>query len=170
MQRGAAHSKINTQPRVHIVHIMGNEVPPRMKASCWKKLRPSCIALWVALASIPTLIIIVIIIVAVAFPSYAHPPAHYQALQARVAHSTTPGRANIGNEKIFIATALYDVEEDLTLGAWGQAVLDLIGILGPENVFLSLYGSNPSPLARTALKEFSELVKCTHFLSRDSVI
>ncbi|PWY91874.1 hypothetical protein BO94DRAFT_583794 [Aspergillus sclerotioniger CBS 115572] len=71
------------------------------------------------------------------WPSYTHLPPHYRALQAAVQQSTTPGRGNPYNSTIFIAVSLYDKLGVLAGGSWGQSLLDLIDMLGPDRVHLS---------------------------------
>lgn len=115
---------------------------------------------WLYLALIPTIASIVVITTAILVPSYHHPPDHYKELHERTINSGESGRANINKEKVFIATSLYEGQGDLVLGSWVRSVLELVDILGPENVFLSLYKNDPDPHAKTALDNFSSLVKC----------
>lgn len=123
-------------------------------------IRPPGLGLWIAIAIAPTIIVIAIIIASISSPSYTHAPEHYQALRKRIIGSNTPGRGNLDQEKIFIATAIYDTKGDLAAGPWGQSLLDLVDILGPEYVFLSVYENDPDALAVDALNEFSKEVKC----------
>jgi len=74
--------------------------------------------------------------------------------------STGHGRANIHNEKVFIASSIYDKQGKLASGPWAQNLLDLVDLLGPENVFLSVFEDDPDSLARTSLERFSERVQC----------
>jgi len=50
---------------------------------------------------------------------------------------TESGRGNPAMEKVFIAANIIDA--DLINGAWGNAVMELMDLIGGENVFLSLY-------------------------------
>lgn len=103
---------------------------------------------------------VTIIIVAIFFPSYTHPPKHYATLRERVEASSDPGRANLDDEKIFIATALNSKDSELPTSNWGKAVLDLVDILGPRNVYLSLYEDGANSTAADALTRFSDSVNC----------
>ncbi|TKA80986.1 hypothetical protein B0A49_01046 [Cryomyces minteri] len=95
----------------------------------------------------------------ICLPSYTHAPAHYDTLRQRTLNSNSTGSGNINNEKVFIAASIYDKNGGLTGGLWGQAVLRLVNILGPENVFLSIYENDPDPLAATSLKELGRNVR-----------
>jgi hypothetical protein len=101
-----------------------------------------------------------VVLVGLLHPSYTHLPAHYQALQKASLESKLPGRANPRNEKVFIAASLYEKDGELTSGAWGQEVLDLVDLLGPENVYLSVYEDNASQAARQSLLDFKRKVTC----------
>ncbi|KAL9081300.1 MAG: hypothetical protein Q9157_000155 [Trypethelium eluteriae] len=78
----------------------------------------------------------------------------------RSSNSSVPGRANLFNEKVFIASSIYDPDGTLTGGAWGEAVLDLIDLLGPDNVFLSVYENDPDEIAYASLDVFRREVQC----------
>ena len=97
---------------------------------------------------------------AIIFPSYQNPPAHYNVLRDAVIKSTQPGRGNPRGEKVFIAANI--LQADLIRGAWGSSVLELIDLLGEENVFLSIYENDSGPETAKALGEFREKVKCKH--------
>ena len=51
--------------------------------------------------------------------------------------ATESGRGNPAGEKVFIAANIIDA--DLINGVWGNAVMELMDLIGGENVFLSLY-------------------------------
>ena len=91
---------------------------------------------------------------AIILPSYQNPPAHYNALRDAVISSTQPGRGNPHSEKVFIATNI--LQADLIRGAWGTSVLELIDLLGEENVFLSIYENDSDPGTVEALREFRQ--------------
>lgn len=74
--------------------------------------------------------------------------------------SDTPGRANVNNEKVFIVSSIYDKEGGLVSGAWGDAVLGLVDLLGPDNVFLSIYENDADEKAQKALDEYRTRVSC----------
>jgi ZIP family zinc transporter len=117
--------------------------------------------------AIPFVCFFLVLFVSIIFPSYTYPPAHYEELRQRALGSSLPGRANTRNEKVFIAASLYEKEGELTSGPWGQSVLDLVDLLGPQNVYLSVYENNPDDLTRKSLEEFKRKAPCTsvHFLS-----
>ena len=102
---------------------------------------------------------------AIVYPSYIAPPAHYQILRIAVASSAHPGRGNPNNEKVFIATNM--VKEDLIRGAWGNAVSELVTLLGEENVFLSVYENDSGPGTIDALKELRNNIQCEYYNSTD---
>ena len=95
-------------------------------------------------------------------PSYTRPPSHYDALRQRVKASKDYGRANPENQKIFVAASIYDAEGRLLGGAWGEALLQLIDILGNRNVFLSIYENNSGENGQTAQIRFERRVQCPH--------
>lgn len=110
--------------------------------------------------SIPYFIVLLVLCTSIFFPSYTNRPAHYNTLRQRALNSTEPGRANPYGEKVFIAAALYEEKGDLVSGAWGKAVLQLIDLLGPEHVHLSIYEDNPDLKTKQALVEFRKQVPC----------
>lgn len=116
--------------------------------------------IWMLLIALPSLVVFIVLLVAALYPSYSHPPHHYNILRARALMSTNPGRVNIHHEKIFIASSIYDKQGQLAAGPWAQGLLDLVDLLGPANVFLSVFEDDPDSLARTSLEHFSERVKC----------
>lgn len=98
-------------------------------------------------------------------PSYTHPPARYTSLRQTVEANLTGGGAATGlanrhNEKIFIASTLYDGGGILLSGLWGEDLLELINIIGPEHVHLSIYENDPDPAAEKALDDFATRVTC----------
>ncbi|PTU25671.1 hypothetical protein P175DRAFT_0498762 [Aspergillus ochraceoroseus IBT 24754] len=112
------------------------------------------VALGVLLASI--------FLTATFWPSYTHLPAHYKALQERVQRTEAHGRGNLRNEKVFIAAVLYDPQGEIANGRWGHALLQLIQLLGEENVFLSIYENNSGETGQRALDALSNQVTCNH--------
>ena len=95
-------------------------------------------------------------------PSYTHLPDHYLTLQRRCAESKNPGRGNINNEKILIAAALHDPGGTLVGKDWGNAVLELVELLGPQNVHLSIYENDADPLAKAALENMEHKINCEY--------
>jgi hypothetical protein len=102
------------------------------------------------------------------FPSYTYPPPHYLALRNRVLNtdptSNQSGRGNIHNEKIFIAASLYDPTGELARGHWASSVLDLITLLGEENVFLSIYENDSGEEGERSLADLDARVPCNSSL------
>lgn len=107
--------------------------------------------------SVPYLLILLVLVTGAFFPSYTIRPPHYDELRKR---AITTGRANPYNETVFIVASLAEHKGDLTSGAWGKEVLQLIDLLGPENVHLSIYEDNPDPVTKQSLKAFRDEVKC----------
>ena len=105
-----------------------------------------------------------IAVTAIFRPSYTHLPPHYEILKARASQSNAVGRVNTFNEKVFIAVSLYDQGGRLVEGSWGQSVLDLIDLLGHDNVFLSIYENDSGDGGTKALKIFKERLHCRHEL------
>lgn len=105
-----------------------------------------------------------IVIFGVFLPSYTDPPQSYVDLAERVARSDAPGRGNVNDERVLIAAALYDEDGELLSGAWASSVRTLIDVLGPQNVFLSIYENNPGDAAQQALRNFADTLQCNHSL------
>ena len=95
-------------------------------------------------------------------PSYTHPPTRYRELKELVRSSDQIGRANPLNQKIFITASMYDRSGNLLNGWWGQSVLDLIDLLGHENVFVSIYENDSGKLGKAALQQFQSRLPCEH--------
>ena len=110
------------------------------------------------------IVLALVSITAIFRPSYTAPPAHYEALRKRSLQSTGNGRANPNNQKVFIAASIYDKGGNLANGAWGKAVLGLVELLGPENVFLSIYENDSGAEAQAALNHFENEIQCQHKL------
>lgn len=98
------------------------------------------------------------------FPSYTTLPPHYKDIVQSVARSTAPGSGNLAQQKVFLAASLYDPGGELTSGAWADNVLQLIHLLGPDNVYLSIYENDSGPEARRALDILRHRVSCDHTL------
>ncbi|KAL0263205.1 hypothetical protein SLS55_002183 [Diplodia seriata] len=120
--------------------------------------------LW-SLVLLPYLACVLVVTTMVLRPSYTHAPAHYDQLRERATQSLAPGRGNVNNEKVFIASSIYDDEGMLAGGAWGKAVLDLVDLLGPDNVYLSIYENDPEPASKYALEQFKERVTCEYWVA-----
>ncbi|KAG9199071.1 hypothetical protein G6514_009085 [Epicoccum nigrum] len=117
-------------------------------------------AIYYTVFAFPYFCAFLVLVAGIFFPSYTHRPAHYVELQQRAANGTEPGRANPYSEKVFIAASLYEGDGQLTSGGWGKSVLQLIDLLGPDNVHLSIYEDNPSEAAMQSLASFRHNVTC----------
>lgn len=69
-----------------------------------------------------------------------------------------PGRGNPRNEKVFIAASLYDRDGELARGQWGQQLLALVDLLGPQNVFVSIYENDSGDEGHDALRELEQQI------------
>ncbi|KAL8841458.1 MAG: hypothetical protein Q9170_000921 [Blastenia crenularia] len=116
--------------------------------------------LWFCLQCLAGALFALILFTAVFKPSYTYRPAHYDVLRQRIAASKDYGRGNPENEKIFIATSIYDKGGRLANGAWGRGLLDLIDLLGNRNVFLSIYENDAGEKAKEALSSLKDRVQC----------
>ena len=103
-----------------------------------------------------------IVFTAVFRPSYSRPPSHYRVLRKRCEESKAPGRGNIKNEKVFIAASVYDPGGTLVGGDWGSAVVNLVELLGPQNVHLSVYENDASSQAKVALEDMKKKIQCQY--------
>jgi hypothetical protein len=117
---------------------------------------------WIAwiLASIPWILVFLVYFTAIFVPSYTHGPEHYRILERRCKASKEPGRGNPNNEKVMIAASIYDHDGKLLAGQWGSAVVELVNLLGPENVHLSVYENDPSDAAKASLAKLGGQLKC----------
>lgn len=122
--------------------------------------RRICFALWIVLTILGALVFLT----AIFRPSYTILPQHYQELQTHILESRDQGRGNLNQQKIFIATSIYDRNGRLAGGAWGQAILNLIDILGNDNVYLSIYENDGGDAAQKALRRFESELQCQHSL------
>ncbi|OQN97964.1 hypothetical protein B0A48_16269 [Cryoendolithus antarcticus] len=103
---------------------------------------------------LPYLVGILVLVTGLFFPSYSHPPKQYVALRSRIEGSDKSGRGNPNNEKVFVATSLYDHEGELLGGKWGENLKELVEVLGEDNVFLSIYENDPDDGAEAALLDY----------------
>jgi hypothetical protein len=81
-------------------------------------------------------------------------------LERRCKNSTQPGRGNPNNEKVFIAASIYDHNGTLLAGRWGNTVVELVQLLGPQNVHLSVYENDPNDAARASLAKLGSQLNC----------
>jgi len=69
------------------------------------------------------------------------------------------GRGNPRNEKVFIAASLYDRGGELAGGQWGMQLLELIDLLGDQNVFVSIYENDSGEKGQSALRELEQQIR-----------
>ncbi|KAI9826284.1 MAG: hypothetical protein M1832_000201 [Thelocarpon impressellum] len=158
----ASQSRRGRLPRSWLSSLLPSSSRPRTRTSTAYSRQPrACLRrrgvrhLCYLIAAVVGVVLALVVFVATFNPSYTDPPIHYHELRARASET---GRANPNNETIFIAANIID--EDLIRGAWGRAVLDLIGLLGEENVFLSIYENDSGPRTTDALRDLEQKVKC----------
>lgn len=136
------------------------KTPPRPRPKCGihRPSRRLCSICYISLLILLTLLLLT----AVFRPSYTSPPAHYRTLRERVEKTEDYGSANPENQKIYIAASIYDEGGHLLGETWGEAVLELINILGNRNVYLSIYENTAGELAQTREFQFERKVQCQH--------
>ncbi|KAI0899094.1 glycosyltransferase family 69 protein [Annulohypoxylon nitens] len=101
-------------------------------------------------------------------PSYTRLPQHFRDLESRCKGPLrAPGCANLHNEKIFISVSLYDKEGHLANGFWGESLLELIHLLGHDNVFLSIYENDSGQEGATALESLRRQLRCKNAIIND---
>lgn len=105
-------------------------------------------------------VLVLVILFGIFAPSYSHPPQRYVTLRRHIEQADAKGRGNTFNEKIFIAAAVYDHEGELLGGEWGARLRRFVDIIGPDNVFLSIYENDADKKAQLAMKAFAESVTC----------
>lgn len=147
---------------IPFVHKLFNPTTYTRYVTTRRRKRSILRLIYLAIVAFPVVLLFLVLLTTVFFPSYTVRPAHYTELRQRALSQTTPGRANQHNEKIFIAAALYEKRGHLTSGAWGKAVLDLVDLLGPENVHLSVYEDNADPETIQSLDNFRNKATCKH--------
>lgn len=152
-------SKIPGIGRLVKPSVYAHYVTPRRKKRSVLRL------LYWTVFSTPYLALVLVLVAGIFFPSYTYRPAHYRALRQWSEGSDQPGRANINNHKIFIAASIYEEAGELTAGAWGKAVLDLVDLLGPQNVYLSIYENDADEISRQSLNDMRKKATCTLCMS-----
>ncbi|KAF2218903.1 cryptococcal mannosyltransferase 1-domain-containing protein [Elsinoe ampelina] len=105
-----------------------------------------------------------VIFIAAFIPSYSRPPQHYLDLRKRALVSSELGRANPNNEQVFIAASIYDKDGSLISGAYGDNLKALVNLLGPKNVFLSIYENDAEVKASEALYAFRRGLECENIV------
>jgi hypothetical protein len=101
---------------------------------------------------------VVSILDALLHPSYASPPPHYQTLEDIIHTRSDTGRGNLLNEKIFIASNI--IQAGLINGPWGASLIELIDLLGPQNVFVSIYENDSGLSSVEALNHLATRLDC----------
>lgn len=97
----------------------------------------------------------------VVFPSHTNPPAAYRRLEKRCeGPSPRAGCANPHNEHVFIAASMYDKQGHLLSGQWGKQLLETVHLLGPKNVFVSVYENGNAPAGTAALDYLRDRLMC----------
>ena len=137
---------------------------PRARRRCHRPYRRCCILF----NGVFSIILAMAALTALFRPSYNNLPSHYRDLKSRVRDATQGGSANPENQKIFIAASLYDQGGHLLKGAWAESVLDLIEILGNENVFLSIYENGGDKGALDAQIQFEKKLQAPHSIVYDT--
>ncbi|KAI0386507.1 glycosyltransferase family 69 protein [Hypomontagnella monticulosa] len=101
-------------------------------------------------------------------PSYTRLPQHYKDLESRCKGPLRQsGCANANNEKIFISVSLYDKEGHLANGFWGESLLELVHLLGDENVFVSIYENDSGKDGAAALESLRRQLRCKNYIVND---
>ncbi|CAK7268112.1 hypothetical protein SEPCBS119000_002895 [Sporothrix epigloea] len=166
--------------------LLSKTVEPRLhKLSCWRKLcgvgvilarhcirrRPRRRLCSLSFKIILSCAVALLVLTPFLAPSYLHPPAHYTRLADRCeARYNGPedsieriyGCANLFDEKVFISISLYDQDGHLAAGDWGESLVELVRLLGPSNVFVSIYEHDSSRRSATALEHLRRLLPCRH--------
>jgi hypothetical protein len=114
----------------------------------------------------PGVVVVLVVFTFIFLPSYTHRPAHYDALQEKCQQSEDKGRGNVNKEKVFIAATLHDPAGQLLNGEWGHAITTLVDLLGPENVYLSIYENDADSGASQALDWLNSIVECRQMQPR----
>ena len=81
--------------------------------------------------------------------SYSSPPQHYETLRQYASATNHSGRGNPNREKVFIAANIIDAK--LIRGVWGSSLLELVDLIGDDNVFISIYENDSGHETRSAL-------------------
>ncbi|KAK8116791.1 uncharacterized protein PG998_005072 [Apiospora kogelbergensis] len=101
-------------------------------------------------------------------PDLCPVPQHYRDLAARCAvdggksAAASGGCANPFKEKVFISVSLYDKDGHLAMGSWGQTLLELVHLIGEDNVYVSIYENDSGEAGEKALNWLKSQLKCRH--------
>lgn len=131
--------------------------------------RQSCLSIWLSrlylfVCGFFCCLFAITVVVACFFPAYTKLPPDYQKLHDRINDGFKSGSANVHNEKVFIASSIFDPGGELARGDWANNVLKLIHLLGPDNVYLSIYENDSGSEALDALAALEARVPCNHTL------
>jgi hypothetical protein len=102
-----------------------------------------------------------LVVTPILFPSYTRYPAHYKELRSRC--SGTGGKSGCANprkEQVFISVSLFDPKGTIANGSWGEYLLELIHLIGEDNVFLSIYENDSGDAGAEALEGLRKRVPC----------
>lgn len=105
----------------------------------WIRLAKRCTLL------LATFLLLYILLTPFLWPSYLRRPSHYSGQNER-------------DEKVFIAANIVD--EDMIKGEWGKRVVELVELLGKDNVYLSIYENDSGQKTKDALQGLKERVDC----------
>ncbi|KAL4780029.1 cryptococcal mannosyltransferase 1-domain-containing protein [Aspergillus varians] len=105
-------------------------------------------------------LLVIVLFTSVFYPSYTRLPPHYSSLRDLALKSNQTGRANLRNEQVFIASSLYDPSGEIARGHWGSSILQLIDLLGEDNVFLSIYENDSGDEGKAALERLDGQIPC----------
>ncbi|KAA8895067.1 cryptococcal mannosyltransferase 1-domain-containing protein [Sphaerosporella brunnea] len=88
-----------------------------------------------------------------------NPPGYWKLLPGEhgVQKATASGRGNPNNERVFIAANIVNAE--LIEQEWGVRVMELMDMLGPENVFLSIFENDSGLETKKALHSLASRIK-----------
>lgn len=104
------------------------------------------------------LFVLVSISDALLHPSYSNPPSHYGVLAKEVRGSSVPGRGNPRNEQVLIASNI--IQAHLIKGSWGPSLIRLVEMLGPDNVYVSIYENDSGLSSKEALYDLRARLPC----------
>ncbi|KAI1857214.1 hypothetical protein JX265_005731 [Neoarthrinium moseri] len=115
------------------------------------------------------LVLILVCATPILAPSYTRPPPHYGELVSRCTGSdaSNGGCANPHQEKVFISVSLYDQGGHLAAGSWGRRLLELVHLIGPNNVYLSIYENDSGAEGEGALESLKDRLSCRHRIVSD---
>lgn len=147
-QNFSGYRRLKTNSRPLLTSSSGSNCLPRFR------VRRRCCYLPVVFG----IVFALVLLTSIFRPSYTRPPAHYARLRSSALGTSSVGRGNLRNEKVFIAASLYDLGGELAGGQWGTQLLQLIDLLGDQNVFVSIYENDSGEEGQTALRELERQI------------